>query len=231
MKFQNTFDIEEFLAYLLPGFLLLATFILNDPARLDKVISTTTEERAEFLTGFILSIQFVTISVLLGHASSVVARHVVRPMMNRLLGDPEECLTRGATPFGLATVFTPEIKAIIRKQFEQRFGLESMSPNVQKSVPRLIRNYVFQNAERVELLRQKIVRQRAICANMIPPLILILVWRPLNIDGNAILWIVAILGLLIAKQRDLDIRETKEIYLNFLALNAHQGSPKNTPQQ
>lgn len=228
MQFQNNFDLEEFLAYLLPGFLVLGFSTL-----LNIEILTTLQQRFSSTNSgieftFLFIVIFVTASIVVGHGISFLVRKVVRWAMNRALSDPEELIATDPLSKGAAKFLDSEAVKWLQTEFAATFGKSPTEVAIKQLAPRLIRTYVFEESARIGATRDAIVRHRSICANLAVALILVagLVWfdaasgaffPPLAAAAKIGLLLV-LASILLAKQRDLDIRETKEIYIGFLVL-------------
>ena len=213
MQFQNNFDLEEFLAYLLPGFLFLGWYILEYKTAIASISQAFPAGTSDFFIVFVLIVLFVTVSVILGHVFSLASRFVWRTLTNRFVGDPEQLVFSSNDGF-----FSPPLNALIAGRFLQVFGVEMTEVSIRRAVPRLVRSYVFTQSPPAATSRERIVRSRSICSNLVTPLLAIAVLGGLGMSVTARIILVAAALLLLLKQRDLDVRESKEIYLTFVAL-------------
>lgn len=228
MQFQNNFDLEEFLAYLLPGFLVLGFVALLNVESLVGIQQRFPGASSGIEFAFLFITLFVTASIVVGHAISFVVRKFARWAMNRVLSDPEQLIAADPQSTGAGKFVDNGTIQWLQTEFAATFGKEPTDPAIKQVAPRLIRAYVFEESARIGATRDAIVRHRSICANLAIALILVagLVW--FDAAGGALLppsaaaakiGALLILALILfAKQRDLDIRETKEIYVGFLVL-------------
>lgn len=222
MQFQNNFDLEEFLAYLLPGFLFWLGVAISYPDALASTFVPLKDRTSELLAGFILSVSFIAASLLAGHVFSFVSRRVWQPFVNIFGADPERVIfthLRGRSSAALRAFFSPSILLLIKARFQQIYGVDYDTDEVAPATPRMIRAAVAREGSAVTATRQQVVRARALCSNMVTP-VLILPWLlPLAAPS----WVTITIGILIAamlllKQRELDVREVKETYLAFIAI-------------
>lgn len=225
MQFQNNFDLEEFIAYLLPGFLFLGSIAIERATTLNGLLVALDKLSSGFVGGFVFVVMFVTLSLILGHVSSVFTRSVQRPLINAIFGDPEEAILNEGRTTALTRFFTPELSSAIRDRFEAVFGLDPLAAGIRPAVPRMIRGYVFERSENTTSIRRQIVRHRAICGNLVVPVLATTLYGSIAIGPLGYLGALAIAGALLWKQRDLDVRESKEIYLNFLVITAAPEQP------
>jgi hypothetical protein len=213
MQFHNNFDLEEFLAYLLPGFLFLGILILEHKPWFATVFQVLPAGTSDFFTVFLLVVLFITISVILGHVFSLASRYVWRVLTNLLFGDPEKAIFATSDAY-----FTTALNQLLANRFARVFGAAMNDDGIRPAVPRLIRSYVFTRSQSASVARERIVRSRSICSNLITPILIIAALGPLNIPLSARIALAVVALLLLIKQRDLDVRESKEIYLTFAAL-------------
>lgn len=164
MQFQNNFDLEEFLAYLLPGFLMLGVLIFEYKGWFAGLYQALPPGTSEFFSVFLLIVLFVTVSVVLGHVFSLVSRFVWRTLTNLLCGDPEKAIFAAKHRY-----FTPTLNQLIAGRFAHVFGIAMNEQGIRNAVPRLIRSYVFTRSQTAAVSRERIVRSRAICSRASPP--------------------------------------------------------------
>lgn len=222
MEFRSTFDLEDFLAYLLPGFLMLGVLIFDYRDWFAGLYQGLPPGTSEFFSAFLLIALLVTVSVVLGQIFSLVSRFVWRTLTNLLLGDPEEAIFSAKHHY-----FTPTLNQLIARQFARVFGASMTEEGIRDAVPRLIRSYVFTRSQNAAVSRERIVRSRSICSNLVSPVLIIAFLGPFNMNWCVRAALVLTALLLLIKQRDLDVRETKEIYLTFAAITgaSHLDSP------
>lgn len=216
MVFHNSFDLNEFLAYLLPGSLLLiAAHYFFGPA----LAAIFASQIAPLTTsaGVLGLVSYFAAALAAGHLASVWTRVIMRPL-SRLINRNARMLPLGASE---SKFYGPGVKAAIQERFSSTFKMKLEDPAVSAAAPRLIRSYVLQNSQTTTAARDQIVRARSLCGNLTLPLLvfaLILIQQRNYI--LAALTAVTVVAL-VYKQADLDIREWKEIYTGFLALGRH----------
>ena len=212
---QLTFDIDEFISYLLNGSLLLFALIyLYQNQQLFYFSGNADYFLKMGLT--IHTIGFIALSFLLGHISSVFSRNIVRNLIWRFVKRPREIpFVRYSSAF-----WTPYFNHRVRELAEQKFALHQLNPyTMQKIAPRIIRSYALERSVTLRDTRNRIVRSRALCANSILPLVVFGISSILS--GNNYLLSVIILAVfaMMMKQHDLDEREWKEVYTYFITIN------------
>jgi hypothetical protein len=220
MQFQNNFDLEEFLAYLLPGFTCIVLLYAKWSSNFVQFVPSLNKYGPEYLILFLSIVFCVALSLALGHLCSVFSRFVIRPLLYAVLFDPEKSIIPSRQRRGIEKSFySPTITKKIAERFTRIFDLDLNDPGVQASVPRLIRAYVFSKTPASLIVRDRIVRARSLCSNLIPAisLAIILFYNSLGTVYCIVLAISA--ALLVIKQFSLDIRESKEIYTTFLSLD------------
>lgn len=246
LQFQNTFDLDEFLAYLFPGSLFLGVLLLNDGRGVFDAYATAANQTSELFIGAMVFVVFLGASLICGHVFSIISRVLWRPLLNWLAGeDPERAIfhlkkeDRIAPPkwplgrvFGrLDAFFTVELNAKLDAAFQQVYGSSIGDKGIRPAVPRMIRSYAFANSARANASREQIVRSRSICANLATPVLFLAATGPFDMDW---IWRVGLLAcgiLLLCKQRDLDLREAKETYLYFLAITRTELSHANAGER
>jgi hypothetical protein len=218
MHFSANFDLDEFLAYLIPGGLLLAVIAWMNFELLEHLIP---KEMPKGLLGSLLTLSSViALALASGHALSIFSRVVVRTVLNAAFGDPDDIIFRDARrsrSFGAFTAyFSDEVIVAIESKFNTIFGHAASAPGYRLAAPRIIRSYVISANTAVRVQRERIVRTRAMCANLFIPCLLlaIVLFRGGGAAAGSLLFSASL--LLIAKQRILDVRETKEVYIGFI---------------
>lgn len=209
---QASFDLEEFIAYLLNGSLLLVA--LNQYIPLSSLVVSIEIFKPDTLAQNVVNtLVFAAAAILGGHISSTISRYLIRQLTWRLVQRPRN------VPFTAAgsKFWSENLRAAIEQKAVQVFqGLDvELTP---RSTPRLIRSYVVSHSQEISEIRTRIVRARSLCANAVFPVLLFsggFFWAQ-NYFAGALLAGCAV--LLAIKQHDLDGREWKEIYLGFLAL-------------
>jgi hypothetical protein len=160
-------------------------------------------------------------SLILGHLLSTLVRSVERNLINWLLGDPENAVMpkseNDTSLFTEGRYFTEQFRELFASKYKSVFQRE-IETEPATAVPRLVRSYVFHYSESARSSRDRIVRGRSFCANMALACIIgsALNYATFDAAVHLSLWLVA--ALLIIKQRSLDVREAKEIYSHFLAI-------------
>lgn len=209
---QASFDLEEFIAYLLNGSLLLVA--LNQYVPLSSlVVSIEVFETGTLAQNVVNTLVFGAAAILGGHISSTVSRYIVRHLIWRYVERPRIVpFTANENGF-----WSKNLREAIAKKVVEVFGKldVELTPT---STPRLIRSYVISHSAELNEVRTRIVRARSLCANAVFPLILLSGGFFWDQDYIAGLVVACCVVLLVVKQHDLDGREWKEIYLGFLAL-------------
>jgi hypothetical protein len=174
------FDFDEFISYLIPGSLFVGALVLPENAiALGEIISgidSGSNSNSTILKFFV----FIGASLITGHFFSVISRYVWRPLTYLFVsGDPAFAIfSKNANS---NQFFTDELNELIAKKFKEIFGEELSSPHLRRSIPRLIRSYVFAKDERAFARREKIVRSRLLCANFVTPLVVLSIVLPFQI--------------------------------------------------
>lgn len=209
---QANFDLEEFIAYLLNGSLLLIA--VNQYIPLSGILFSIEIFKADSLPQNVVNtLVFAAAAILGGHISSIISRYIIRHLIWRFVERPRNLpFTSEGSNF-----WTQNLRETIQRKTNQVFNELDVELN-SRSSPRLIRSYVLCHSREISEIRVRIVRARSLCANAVFPLLLFsggLIWAQSYLLGA----VLAVCALLLAlKQHDLDTREWKEIYLGFLAL-------------
>jgi len=212
MQFQNRFDIEEFLAYLLPGATFTALVALNGHAEFLALRQNWSSVLPDLTYGFVITLIFLSISMLFGHVFSVISRFVWRKMLHLAFGDPENIIFKENN-----RLFAKTIRTEIFEKFKFLFGFEPTDNSVKPLVSKLIRSYVLSENNSAADIRQVTVRSRLLCANFLSPIAIAVFFQPSWLDCK-ITWIaVIVFVLLFVRQHYLDSREARDIYLAFLS--------------
>lgn len=213
LQFQNNFDLEEFLAYLLPGAVYLSAVLLAFPVELQSLKNTYSSIAPDLAVGFVFTLVFLAISLLFGHIFSVISRFVWRNILHLVFDDPELMIFKNNHK-----VITQSIKIKIDEKFQALFSLDPKKEDVKASFPKIVRSYVLLNSEKSAEIRKVTVRSRLMCANFMTPIVLILLSSPSFMKVQHYFAAILILILLFVRQYYLDTREARELYLAFLAL-------------
>jgi hypothetical protein len=220
MQFQNNFDLEEFLAYLLPGFVCSLLVFSRWSSEIAAFVPSLNRYGPEYAILFICITLFITVSLALGHLCGLFARNLLRPFLNLLLGDPEQSIIlsrqRRWTDKGFYSA--PFLEAVSAR-FKSVFGLTLDDRLLWKAAPRLIRSYVIVRSPIVAVVRDRVVRSRSLCANMVLPAVAAAIIFRSELSWQLLVSLLVVAILLVVKQVSLDIRESKEIYTAFLVLD------------
>ncbi len=226
MHFETNFDLDEFLAYLVPGSICSIILYIKFSPMVITVIPKLNQYGPEYAILFLFTVFFIAISLAIGHLCSVLGRNIIRPLIYLIFGDPDFSIFVFRHGFWTDKEFysVPLTKAVSNR-FKAAFGLAMEDRKLVRAVPRLIRSYVFLRAPMAIVVRDRIVRARSICGNLIFPTLLaiILFYADLGFVYSGALLGSAI--LLIVKQMSLDSRESKELYAAFLGLDMGRGPP------
>lgn len=220
MQFQNNFDLEEFLAYLLPGFGCCVLLYVKWGPEIQHFTPLLSKYGSETLILFLSIVFFITLSFAIGQLCSVFSRFALRPIIHRLYFDPEFSIIASRQKRKVERKFyPPTITQLISEKFLKIFGFDMNAPEVQIAVPRLIRAYVLTRAPTALAIRDRIIRSRSLCANFVAPVLLTIVLFAANLGFLHSFMLVGCALALIIRQVSLDIRESKELYTEFLSLN------------
>jgi len=216
--FTNNLDIDEYVNYLLSGSFFVAMMAsFNYP--LMKMVAPLVSSNGSLLGTAPLWIGFIVMAVFLGHVFSMLARYLVRPVINWFFGDPElAILPLHNTRRACSDFFTDELRSAIAKKFADVFEIPLDNESIRRSVPRLIRTFVLHNSTSAAERREAVIRPRSFTANLAVAFCAssLITLEQSSWQAHLILWAGA--GLLIVKQRSLDEREAKEIYTHFLVV-------------
>jgi hypothetical protein len=215
---QVNFDLDEFIAYILNGGLVLVA--LNGLIPIDVITQLDTFFPADAGASAVgKTVLIAALSLLAGHISSVFARRVLRPLIRRMSKASRlKPWENGHWKKGGSAFWTEELCKNLQTAFVQAFPSLTVEGS-KLAAPRLVRSFVIQRSSAVRETREHIVRARSLCANAILPLGLFV---GLAVQGDTFViagLLVAAICVLISKQTDLDHREWKEIYTGFLALD------------
>lgn len=205
-----SFDIDDFLAYLLSGTLMLVVLYLFFPQLFSDKTTPQSHESKVYMAA--LGVMLVSALVLLlGHISSIINRYAIR-YLTRCFVNPREYVFSESNS---KSFWSSSLKKRVYQEFENIFGYPITDTEI-KTAPRLIRSYVLNNYSATLETRKRIVRARSLCGNSIPPIFLFTAYFITKCE-----WLMTALTffsgcLLLIKQIDLDQREWKEIYSAFI---------------
>jgi hypothetical protein len=207
------FDIDEFLAYLLPGALIviLARSVATTDAVRDILDLKLFEP--EFARTLIGVSAYLGASLAAGHVASVWTRFVVQPLVRAIFGNPQSAV------FGQSDshFYTPQFRKLVHDKFNTIFNAAIDSPGMRGPALQMIRAHVLRNSSAAITVRERVVRARSLCGNMTLPVILfaLLLFHSAHVTYGLVLLAIAV--LLAAKQHLLDQREYRSINSFFVS--------------
>lgn len=206
------FDIDEFLAYLLPGALvvILAHSVFGADAARNMLDLKLPEPN--FTTAVLGLFAYLGLSLAAGHVASFWSRFVVQPLTRRIAGDPQTAIFGGSDHL----FYSEEFRTLVADKFESLFNVPMRSPGMEEAAPQMIRAHVLKSSPAAVSIRERIVQARSMCGNFTFPLVLfavLLVWRG---HWPHALLVVVIAAVLAAKQHLLDRREYRSINSYFI---------------
>jgi hypothetical protein len=143
MQVHNNFDLEEILAYIVPGFLFLSVLLVQYSGFVSVPYDTIGKGTSEFFAVTLALVLFIAVSMILGHIFSLASRFVWRSLINTLFGDPENAIFERCHPF-----FTPRLNDLLATRFQQIFDVPMTDGAIRLAVPRLIRSVVVTRSDR-----------------------------------------------------------------------------------
>ncbi len=225
------FDLEDFVAYLLNGGLMVAALSMLTGTTLEKLMADVDVPAGDTSSLFLIVVS-VALILIAGHVSSVFSRYVTRRTIWWLVGSPRE------RPFSYAnesifgderSLWNNELSVRLREALAvlQTFSNEQ---DLIRAAPRLIRSYVLERSERLRERRNRLVQARSICANAVLPMLLFALHFLRSDQPAMVLLTLVTVVILLCKQHDLDRREWKEIYVGFLVLK-HDDATLPSPSE
>jgi hypothetical protein len=206
------FDLDEFLAYLLPGALvvILAHSVFGvDAARnmLDLKLPAP-----DYTTGVLGLLAYLGMTLAAGHVASIWSRAVVQPLVRSIAGDPQTAIFASSDH----AFYSADFRKLVYDKFKGLFNFDIDAPGMREASLQMVRAYVLKNSAAAITVRERVVRARSMCGNLTFPLILFAIL--LSCRGY---WLYALLalviaGLLAAKQHLLDQREYRAINSYFV---------------
>jgi hypothetical protein len=207
------FDIDEFLAYLLPGALvvILAHSIFGIDAA--QNLLDLKLPQPDYTTGMLCLFAYLGISLAAGHVASIWSRAVLQPLVRSIAGDPQTAIFGGSDRF----FYTADFRKLVHDKFQHLYKSAIDAPGMREAAPQMIRAHVLKNSSAAITVRERVVRARSLCGNLTFPLVLFAV--PLACRGDWLHTLLPLLiaGLLAAKQHLLDQREYRAINSYFIA--------------
>jgi len=212
------FDLDEFIAYLLTGGLLVLIVgkIFEKKVSHIMPIVLSADNPAGTLA---LAVIFGSFALIAGHFCSIVSRYITRNIIWFFTRRPREI------PFYNQhhKFWHPLMKTRLRHKLAQDFGsifdkedTEDYLMQASKFAPRLVRAKVLHECECTRTSRLRIVRARSFVANSVTPLCVLAYLFYIYEENVASGICIFISVLLMVKQHDLDKREWKEIYSAYL---------------
>lgn len=219
LSMKINFDIDDFIAYLLSGALMLISLVQMCPSIIEIVVKNYTFSLKNQLAVEVLSIlSLMSVVLLLGHVSSIFSRSHVRPLLRKFLFNPR--MDALFDELYVDEFWSNEFKRKIFTNFNNKFGVDINE--CKDAAPRIIRSYVVNNNAETKEVREKIVRTRSLCSNCTLPIFVLtltsFIQAILKADPSLLplsLTFLLIFLYIIIKQIDLDLREWKEVYTAF----------------
>jgi hypothetical protein len=207
------FDLDEFLAYLLPGALLvILAYSVFDVESVRDILNLKPIE-PEFTRDLLSLSSYLGITLVAGHIASIWSRAVVQPLARKIVGDPQTAIFGGSD----YAFYTADFRNLVHAKFLSVFKFPIDARGMREAAPQLIRAHVLKNNSAAITMRDRVVRTRSLCGNLTLPLILfaiLLSWFGYWLEAPLPL---AIAALLAAKQHLLDQREYRVINSYFIA--------------
>ncbi len=212
METPVEFDLDEFLAYLLPGALLIVLGHAVFGVQAVKYLLDLKLPEPNYTTAFLSLFSYLAISLTFGHVASLWNRYVIQPIMQRIAGDPQSAIF-GDIDQGF---YSQHFRTLISERFARLYGADLYAPAMREAAPHMIRAHVMRTCPAAVSARDKVVRARSLCGNLTLPMILFGVQL---LSKSA--WLVAPVPILVAallaqKQHILDRREYRTISTFFI---------------
>jgi hypothetical protein len=206
------FDIDEFLAYLLPGALVVILIYSIFGADSVRDVLNLKFFEPEYTRALLGLSAYLGLTLAAGHVASLWSRIVVQPLIRVVVGNPKKAIFGGSDK----AFYTPELRKAISDKFANvfKFSLETAG---EKAAPLMIRAHVLQHSSAAVTIRERVVRARSLCGNLTFPLIMfvvLLIYRGYWLFA-AVPFAIAV--LLAVKQHLLDRREYRAINSYFVA--------------
>ena len=169
MGIFDNFDLEEFLAYLLPGaaMLMLAGYLIDvSQIAIDFRGAPTV---GIYANPFLELLLYFGLALIAGHITSIWNRAVVQPILSCFKGNSSQGIFGKADQY----FFSEKYRAMVAEKFRLAFGADIDSPGFNHSAEHLIRAYVFQHSSPAIAMRERIVRTRSLCGNATLPIFLL----------------------------------------------------------
>jgi hypothetical protein len=207
------FDIDEFLAYLLPGALVVIvghSIFGTDAARnlLDLKLP-----QPDYTTGVLSLLAYLGLTLAAGHVASIWSRAVLQPLIRLIAGDPQTAIFGGSD----RSFYTADFRKLVRDKFQHLYKHAIDTPGMREAAPQMIRAYVLKNSSAAITIRERVVRARSLCGNLTFPLLLFSILIFLHGYWLSSILPLAIAVLLAAKQHVLDQREYRAINSYFVS--------------
>lgn len=225
------FDLEDFVAYILNGCLLIAALSMLTGITFESLTAGTSVPEGDTASFFLIGVSMALILVA-GHASSVFSRYVTRRATWWFVGSPRE------RPFGYSrepvfggggALWNDDLLTRLRNALDDLQTFDQDLDRI-RAAPRLIRSYVLERSERLRERRSRLVQARSVCANAVLPMLLFALHSLLNGQLAVFLMSLGTAAILLCKQHDLDRREWKEIYVGFLVLKPDHAPPSSSAE-
>ncbi len=205
------FDLDEFLAYLLPGALLVilghGVFGFGLASKNLDLKLPAPEVAAAVLALF----AYLGLSLAAGHVASIWTRGVLQPLVRSMAGDPQSAIFGGSD----RRFYTAHFRRLVSEKFEQVF--RTPMGEMEAAAPLMIRAYVLKRSAAAITVRERVVRARSLCGNLTLPatlFVVVLLWFDQYWQAIVPLVIAAILAV---KQHLLDQREYRSINSYFIS--------------
>ena len=208
------FDLEEFLAYLLPGAIVLLVAYPFAPMGVVSYLDSIKLPGPALVTGGVVSLSYLGLALAAGQLTTVWRRFIVQPLIKKCLGDPQYSIVDGKDH----SFFCESAREAVSRQLKM-MGFSMDDVNNRHVIPDIIRAHVIQNVPPAVVARDRWIRARSLGGNLNLPLLLMI---PLAIRfGNAWLALIPLAAavLLAARQFTLDRRESRALVIHFILIS------------